>query len=96
MPDTGAGMRRTVGQGGESIPFEYCNRREYDLELALEAERGLYDTILELFSGEDETLLVRRNSLFILDLRFYIVDSVRRLDFEGDGFTRQSLDKNLH
>jgi hypothetical protein len=49
-----------------------------------------------LFAGEDETLLVRRDSFFVLDFRFYVVDCVRRLDFKGDGFTRQGLDEDLH
>lgn len=30
-------------------------------------------------------------TFFILDLRFHVVDRVRRLDFESDGFPRQSF-----
>ena len=31
-----------------------------------------------------------------LDLRLDIVDSVGRFNLEGDGFTREGFDKNLH
>ena len=41
--------------------------------------------ILQLLTSEDQTLLVRRNSLLILDLALNIVDSVARLDLEGYG-----------
>ena len=41
-------------------------------------------TVLELFSGKDETLLIGRDSFFVLDLGLDIVDSVGRFNFEGD------------
>ncbi|KAI5436897.1 hypothetical protein KIW84_023136 [Lathyrus oleraceus] len=44
--------------------------------------------VFELFAGEDQSLLVRWDSFLILDLCFDIVDGVRRLDLEGDGFPR--------
>ena len=49
-----------------------------------------------MFAGEDETLLIGGDALFVLDFWFDVVDSVRRLDLKGDGFTRQSLDEDLH
>jgi len=52
--------------------------------------------IFKLFPRKDETLLVGRDALFILDFGFNVVDRVGRLDFEGNGFTRQSLDEDLH
>ena len=39
--------------------------------------------ILELLSGEDETLLIRGNSLLVLNLSLDVVDGVRRLNVEG-------------
>jgi hypothetical protein len=51
--------------------------------------------ILELLSGEDESLLVRGDSLLVLDLSLDVVDRVRRLDLQGDGLTREGLDENL-
>jgi len=49
-----------------------------------------------LLSGKDETLLVWRDAFFVLDFGFDVVDGVGGLDFEGDGFTRQSFDEDLH
>jgi hypothetical protein len=44
-----------------------------------------------LFSGEDQSLLIRRDALFVLDFRLDVVDGVRRLDFEGDRLARELL-----
>ena len=41
-------------------------------------------TVFELFPGEDQALLVRRNAFLILNLRLNIVDGVGRLDLESD------------
>ena len=41
--------------------------------------------VFELFAGEDQTLLIRWDAFFILDLGLYIVDGIRGLDFKGDG-----------
>lgn len=40
--------------------------------------------ILKLLSRKDETLLIRRNALLILDLRLYIVDGITGLHLKGD------------
>jgi len=40
--------------------------------------------ILELLSGEDETLLVWGDTFLVLDLGLDVVDGVRRLNLEGD------------
>jgi hypothetical protein len=52
--------------------------------------------VFQLLSGEDQSLLVRRDTLLVLDLGLDIVDCVRRLDLEGDGFASEGLDKDLH
>jgi len=52
--------------------------------------------IFELFTGKDEALLIRRNSLLVLDLSFHIVDGVAGLHIECDGLAREGLDENLH
>jgi hypothetical protein len=52
--------------------------------------------ILELLASEDETLLVGRDTLLILNLRLDIVNRVGRLDLEGDGLAGQRLDEDLH
>ena len=49
--------------------------------------------ILELLACKDQALLVRRNSLLVLDLRLDVVDRVARFDLQRYRFTRQSLYK---
>merc|ERR1712086_652097 len=52
--------------------------------------------VLELLTGEDEALLVRRDSLLVLDLRLHVVDAVRRLDVQRDRLPSKRLHKDLH
>ena len=52
--------------------------------------------ILELLSSEDKTLLIRGDSLLILDLSLYIIDSVAWLNIKCNGLTSKSLYENLH
>lgn len=52
--------------------------------------------VFQLLSSEDQTLLVWRNSFFILDFGFDIFDGVRRLDLEGDRLAREGLHEDLH
>ncbi|KAF7077754.1 hypothetical protein CFC21_082271 [Triticum aestivum] len=52
--------------------------------------------ILELLAGKDEALLVRGDSLLVLDLGLHIVDRVRRLDLKGDGLAGEGLHEDLH
>jgi len=51
--------------------------------------------ILELLSGEDETLLVRRDAFLILNLGLDVVDGITGLDIEGDSLSSESFDENL-
>jgi hypothetical protein len=44
--------------------------------------------IFELLAGEDEALLVGRDTFLVLDLALDVVDGVRRLDLEGDSLSR--------
>ena len=52
--------------------------------------------VLELLASENETLLVRRDALLILDLRLHVVDRVRGLDLERDRLAGEGLDEDLH
>jgi hypothetical protein len=52
--------------------------------------------ILQLLASKDKTLLVRGDSLLILDLGFDIVDRVAGLDLKGDGLARQGLDEAVY
>jgi len=52
--------------------------------------------IFKLFSSENQTLLIRRDSLLVLNFGFHILDGVRSLNFQSDGFSSQGFDKDLH
>jgi len=52
--------------------------------------------VLELLAGENETLLVGRNALLVLNLGLDVVDGVRGLDLKGNGLASKGLDENLH
>ena len=52
--------------------------------------------IFELFAGEDETLLVGKDALFVLDLGLHVVDGVRGLNLEGEGLSNEGLNEDLH
>ena len=64
--------------------------------LLLDVVVGEGATILELLSGEDETLLIRRNTLLVLDLGLHIIDCVRRLNLKGNGLPRKGFHEYLH
>ena len=51
--------------------------------------------VLKLLSGKDKTLLVRGNTLLVLDLGLHVVDGIRRLNIKGDGLSGESFDKDL-
>merc|ERR1711964_785315 len=52
-------------------------------------------TVLEL-TREDETLLLRGDSLLVLDLSLDILDRVVRLHIECDRLTGEGFDEDLH
>ena len=57
---------------------------------------GKGSSVFELFTGEDESLLVRRDTFFVLDLGLDVFDGVSWLDIEGDGLSSKGLDEDLH
>ncbi len=52
--------------------------------------------VFQLFSGENQSLLVRRNSFLVLDFGFHVFDRVAGLHVEGNGFSSKSFHENLH
>merc|ERR1719265_1954073 len=52
--------------------------------------------ILELLTGEDESLLVWGDSFFVLDLGLHVLNGVGLLNIEGDGLAGEGLDEDLH
>ncbi len=53
-------------------------------------------TVFQLLTCKDKTLLVRGNTLLVLDLGLDVVNGVRRLNLEGDRLSSERLDKDLH
>jgi hypothetical protein len=47
--------------------------------------------VLELLSGEDQTLLVRGNSFLVLNLGLDIIDRIGGLDLERDGLASEAI-----
>jgi len=52
--------------------------------------------VLELLTSEDESLLIWRNTLLVLDLSLDVLNGVSWLDIKGDGLTSEGLDEDLH
>merc|ERR1712070_1276224 len=52
--------------------------------------------VFELLASKDQSLLIRRDTLFVLNLRLHIVDSITSLNIECNRFSSQRLNENLH
>merc|ERR1719504_233693 len=52
--------------------------------------------VLQLLAREDQSLLIRRNALLVLDLLLHVVDRVRGLHVQSDRLASQSLHEDLH
>merc|ERR1711917_138509 len=64
--------------------------------LFLDVVVGQSPSVLQLFTGEDQPLLVWGDALLVLDLGLHVLDAIASLDLQGDGLAGQSLDENLH
>jgi len=64
--------------------------------LLLDVVVGKSTSILQLFSGENKTLLIRRDSFLILNFSFDVFDSVGGFYIKSDGFPSEGFDKDLH
>ena len=63
--------------------------------LFLDVVVGKSAAVLELLASKDETLLIRGNTLLVLNLGLYVFDGVTGLHIERDGLSREGLDKDL-
>ena len=54
------------------------------------------DNLFIRITYDNWSLLIRRNSLLVLDLGLDILNAVTWLNLEGDGLAREGLNKNLH
>ena len=79
---------------GSVATTESKDKMEGGLLLDVVIRKGA--TVLELLASEDESLLIGRDALLVLDLGLHVVDSVGRLDLKGDGLAGKGLNKDLH
>jgi len=88
---------RLTGEGlDEDLHATSKTEHQMESRLLLDVVVAEGAAVLELLASEDETLLIGRDALLVLDLSLDVVDGVRRLDLESDGLTRKGLDENLH
>ena len=64
--------------------------------LLLDVVVGKGSSVLELLTGEDKSLLIGRNTLFVLDLLLNVLDLVGALYVKSDSLSGKSLDEDLH
>lgn len=57
---------------------------------------GQRASILQLLARKDKPLLIRRNTLFILNLRLHVLNRVRRLHIQRNRLSRERLYEYLH
>ena len=80
------------------ILFDSTSQAQYQVQgrLFLDVVVGQRSSVFELLAREDESLLVRRDTLFVLDLLLHSFDGVCRINFQGDSPACQSLHEDLH
>ena len=64
--------------------------------LLLDVVVGEGTSILQLLASEDKSLLVRGDTLFVLNLGLHRLNGVRGLHLEGDGLSSEGLDEDLY
>ena len=72
------------------------SENEMEGGLLLDVVIGKSSAILELLSSENETLLIGRDTLLVLDRGLNVLNGVSGLDVKSDGFASQGLDEDLH
>ena len=60
----------------ENLHSSAETQHEMESRLLLDIVVGERSSVLQLFPGEDETLLVRRDAFFVLDLCLHVLDRV--------------------
>merc|ERR1711974_323658 len=64
--------------------------------LLLDVVVGESSSVLQLLSSEEQSLLIWRNSLLVLDLSLDVLNAIGWFDLESDGLAGMSLDEDLH
>merc|ERR1719343_1882236 len=93
-----------MGYSGQLLGFELFQGSEATSEAEHQVKSGLLlnvvvresSAILKLLASKDESLLVRGDTLLVLDLGLDVLNGIRRLNIEGDGLASESLHEDLH
>merc|ERR1719491_1970301 len=64
--------------------------------LLLDVVVGKGSAILELLSGEDQTLLIWRNSFLVLDPGLHVIDGISGFDVKSDRLASKGFHEDLH
>merc|ERR1712026_428402 len=81
---------------GATLVSSPQSEHKVESALLLDVVVGEGSSVLQLLTSEDQPLLIRGDSLLVLDLSLDVLDGVRGLDLEGDGLAGEGLDEDLH
>merc|ERR1711986_30506 len=85
------------GLAGKSLDEDLHSSSESENQmkggLLLDVVVGESSSVFQLLAGEDQSLLIRWNAFLILNLGLHVLNGVRWLNLEGDGFPGQGLDE---
>ena len=94
--DARSGDPRTCESLHEDLHATAQAQHQVQRRLLLDVVIRKRAAVLELLTRKNQTLLVWRDALLVLDLSLDVVDGVRGLDLEGNGLASEGLDKDLH
>jgi len=77
---------------GAATKAQYQMQRGFFLDVVVRQ----CSPVLQLLAGKDETLLIRWDTFFVLDLLLDVFDRVTGFDVKRDGLPGQSFYENLH
>src|SRR6218665_1698190 len=80
----------------ENLHAATKTKDQMECRFLLDIVVGKSAAVFQLFTSENQSLLIWGDSFLVLDLGLDIFDGIRGLDFQGDGFASESLDENLH
>ena len=92
---SGEGSKRSLDlEGTHTTTSQSEDEMESRLLLDVVVRKG--SSILELLTGEDESLLIWGNTFFVLNLGLDVFDSIGGFDIKSDSLARQCFDEDLH
>jgi len=94
IADQSSRTLRAIGE--EALAATAQSQHQVERRLLLDVVVREGTTVLELFSGEDETLLVGWDAFLVLDFGLDVLDRVGRFDFERDRLAGEGLHEDLH